>query len=221
MLKCREVREALLKADQDNIDRLKWQAIEVHATGCNDCRPYLLWLRRVDKAIQEQDIPAPTQDFEARVMARATGAGWSTPGWKVSAAVAAALVLGVVIGMGVDRQAVQPATQPEIASASQPATHAVEPRKQTVRLAFNARQSLEDVQLTIELPANVELQAFPGRRALSWQVSLKPGENVIALPLRIIYPQPGELLAHLDDGQHRKTFRTKIPVMDKTQEPSS
>ncbi|BES69813.1 hypothetical protein RE428_08310 [Marinobacter nanhaiticus D15-8W] len=221
MMKCREVRETLLAADQEQVDRLKWQAAETHAKGCKECRPYLLWLQRLDEGLREQDIPPPTEDFEARVMARATGTGGVVSGWKTGAAIAAALVLGIVIGTGVERQSAQPAAQPGMAAVSQPATQTAEPRKQTVRLAFNARQSLDDVRLTIELPPNVELQAFPGRRALSWQVSLKPGENVIALPLRIIYPQPGELLAHLDDGQHRKTFRTQIPAMDKTQEPSS
>lgn len=210
MMTCRQVRETLTLNEREAIAPVTWRAIEAHVAGCAACKQHLQWLELVDDGLQRQVIPPPRDDFEQRVMAMAVGGSAASrqlkTRWKTSAAIAATLVIGIVIGLGLGRQSSQQAQVPDVAAVSHDET-----REQTVRLAFNARQNLNDVQLTIELPPNVELKAFPGRRVLSWDVSLKSGENVIALPLRVIYPQRGELLAHLDNGQHRKTFRAPIP----------
>lgn len=85
------------------------------------------------------------------------------------------------------------------------------PEVRQVRLAFSSAEPLENVRLTLELPDNVELEPFPGRHSLSWHVDLDAGDNVLTLPLRVLYPAEAELVARLDDGNRQKTFRTSIP----------
>ena len=96
-------------------------------------------------------------------------------------------------------------------AAEESANGIAEPVEKTVRLAFRSGEALENVTLTLELPPNVELASWPGHRELSWQVSLNAGENVLSLPLKLLFPGAGELVARLDTGDRQKTFRAPIP----------
>lgn len=233
---CREYRELLVPYLLNELSANQAARMEQHVAGCADCATGLA----NEKALQSTfagryAIPDPSPDFETRVLAaasaRANGGsvhrGWSTP--VVGGAIAAALALGIALGVGLKPGAdtSQPAvatTQSEVSEPSVSASPvANEPVIQTVRLAFSSGQPLEDVTLTLELPANVELATFPGRQQLSWKVDLEQGENVLALPLRVLFPGAGDLVAHIDDGQRQKTFRAAIPGQvraDKT-EPAS
>ena len=132
------------------------------------------------------------------------------------------LALGIFIGMQVGPA--DTGLPEDIADASgQTATESVsEPESgaelKTVRLAFNSRKAMDNVTLTLELPPNAELAPFPGRQTISWTVDLKQGDNVLALPINVLFPGSGKLVAHLDDGTRRKTFSTAIPG---NMEPSS
>lgn len=206
-------------------------ALEAHLATCQRCYLRQVWEQRITDELQRETIPAPTADFESRVLAAATGRGQrrrvASP--VVGGAIAAALALAVVTASLWTPDQQQPAnlagaSGPEAATETGAPTVA-EPaaawsREQTVRLAFTSGSKLDNVSLTLELPPNVELARFPGHHELTWQVNLKPGDNVIALPLRIAYPEPGELVAHLDDGKNRKTFRAAIPGLERPeQEP--
>ncbi|MBS3805196.1 MAG: zf-HC2 domain-containing protein [Oleiphilaceae bacterium] len=232
MTTCRQAHEFIeLHTAGDALPPEDSRALEEHVASCRPCALRLRWQKRIQSELRHQAVPAPSADFESRVLAAAMGrktdrsSGWRS-GPVIGAAIAASFALGVFLTGGFDRS--EPSSQVLADNEhSQPVTLAEsgaaqdEPREQTVRLAFTAASELDDVSLTLELPANVELARFPGHRQLSWQVDLKAGENVIALPLRIIYPEAGELVAHLDDGARRKTFRTHIPGIDKPdQEPS-
>ena len=92
-----------------------------------------------------------------------------------------------------------------------------------VRLAFSSREALDGVTLTVELPPHVEVASYPGHQKLSWKVDLDKGENVVNLPLNILFSGEGDLVAHLDDGRRTKTFRTSLDRAEgkAAQEPSS
>lgn len=201
-------------------------ALEAHLATCQRCYLRQVWEQRITAELQREKIPEPSADFESRVLAAATGRGrlrWTTRP-LVGGAVAAALALAVVTASlwAPDQQpaSLADASGPEPA-AEMAATTQAESREQTVRLAFTSGSRLDNVSLTLELPPNVELARFPGHHQLTWQVDLEPGDNVISLPLRIAYPEAGELVAHLDDGKKRKTFRAPIPGLETSeQEPS-
>ncbi|MGM0570735.1 anti-sigma factor family protein [Marinobacter sp.] len=195
-------------------------ALERHLAGCPPCARRLRWHQRItDELANQAPVPEPSADFEARVLAAATGRvnpharrRWLAP--VAGSAVAAALVLGLALGAGIWTGA--PGT-PEQASSDEWVVPPV-PREQTVKLAFTSGSELDNVSLTLELPAHVELARFPGHQTLTWQVDLKPGDNVIALPLRIAYPEAGEIIARLDDGRNTRTFRAAIPGIGKSEE---
>ncbi|MBR9871143.1 MAG: anti-sigma factor [Gammaproteobacteria bacterium] len=194
-----------------------------HADTCTACARALRAAQELQAGLQGMAIPEPTRDFESRVLAAATGGEsktgnrhWHIPAW--SGAIAAALVVGVFIGGELSTPT--PENQPVVAqeSVSSVGTTGTTPKQQTVKLAFNSHEAVENVTLTLELPPNMELTPFPGRHRVSWKVDLKPGDNLLALPLNVLFPGAGTLVAHLDDGNKRKTFRADI---GKTKEPST
>ncbi|MFW5825788.1 MAG: anti-sigma factor family protein [Marinobacter sp.] len=200
-------------------------ALERHLAGCPRCAGRLRWQQRItDELVRQGSVPEPSADFESRVLAVATGRNSATRRWMApvtGGAVAAVLVLGLALGTG-HWSGVPGAPEQASTDEADQSLVAPGPREQTVRLAFTSRSQLDDVSLTLELPPHVELARFPGHHKLTWQVDLKPGDNVIALPLRIAYPEAGEIVAHLDDGRNSKTFRAPIPGVGETdREPSS
>lgn len=203
--------------------------LEAHLAECQACSGRLTAERGFLDALRSQAVPSPSVDFESRVLAAAARGATATPAWRypvVGGAIAAALALGLFIGMpwqpeqmGSDRLAeADSAGGAPVAVDAADALPAFEPRDQTVRLAFHSGRAMEDVTLTLELPPNVELSSFPGRHHLSWRVSLKEGDNVLSLPLKVLFPGESTLVAHLDDGTSQKTFRAPI---DDGKEPAS
>ncbi len=85
---------------------------------------------------------------------------------------------------------------------------------QTVRLLFEAPAAIEQASLSIHLPEHLRLQGYPDQRELSWQTSLQPGQNILALPVQAIRQGQGELVTRLSFGgetqTHRVTLKTRL-----------
>lgn len=226
IMTCSEIRDELIAyAAGEELDEQARSAVEAHVRACPDCERRLRWETRVQQSVSEEAaIPDPSADFESRVLAAATGRADADTGgvWKqrsiIGGAVAAALVVGVFVGSGMQggTDSAPVAEQTESVEAEP-----VWSREETVKLAFDTKSRLNDVSLTIELPPHVEVTRFPGHRRLTWQVDMEPGKNVIALPLRIAYPEGGEIVAHLGKGSKRRTFVAPLPgLTNEKQEPA-
>ena len=139
-------------------------------------------------------------------------------------AIAAALVVGIALGFGWNSDR-EPETDLATGVPETGVEHSLvaEPVARNVRLAFSSREALDGVTLTVELPPHVEVASYPGHQKLSWKVDLDKGENVVNLPLNILFSGEGDLVAHLDDGRRTKTFRTSLDRAEGKagQEPSS
>lgn len=242
-MSCRECQANLVPYIMSELTAEQASRVKEHVAECNRCAARLAQETTLKAAlVAGQRIPEPSPGFEARVLAAARnqGAGggsqraWSTP--VVGGAIAAALALGIALGVGLKSGSDMDPGVPvaDTGGESQSvATRADDPQPagedsgetvlvnqdaaiQTVRLAFSSREALNNVTLTLELPPNVELATYPGHQQLSWKVDLQAGENVLALPLKVLFPGAGELVAHLDDGHRQKTFRTSIPSVPQT-----
>ncbi|MCK2148272.1 zf-HC2 domain-containing protein [Marinobacter alexandrii] len=188
-----------------------------HAASCDDCAMALATAQYIAEQLAGDRAPEPDSEFETRILNQATGRtkkSGHSPVW--GGAIAAALAVGVFIG---SQFSSAPPAGTEVADNTPPATTEIaSPQQQTVRVAFSSAQAVENVTLTLELPPNMELAPFPGRHKVSWKVNLKPGDNLLALPVNVLFPGEGTLVAHLGDGEKRKTFKTDI---GKLMEPSS
>ncbi|WP_227519202.1 anti-sigma factor family protein [Marinobacter sp. es.042] len=218
-MSCNEIRVDLPAYINNELSAPARDRVQEHIAGCPACSKWFASERALNRALQEQfSVPAPSPDFQNRVLSSALGAGSPQSGWSHGAlggAIAAALALGIGLGVFSTPGIVTDDADPTVAlsenAAEGLATGIAHPVERTVRLAFHSGEALENVTLTLELPPNVEVASWPGQRELSWQVSLDAGENVLSLPLNLLFPGSGELVARLDTGDRHKTFRAPIP----------
>lgn len=220
-MNCIEFRKDVDAMAAGEVTEVTEVAMRAHLKSCEACAVALATATYIAQQVAADRAPEPDSDFEARILGRAMAPDkaalkrrWTTPAW--SSAVAAALLVGAFIGAQFTQTS---PTGPELAETARPeAVTTSGSTQKTVRLAFTSTEALEDVTLTLELPPNMELTPFPGRHRVSWKVNLKPGDNLLALPVNVLFPGEGTLVAHLGEGNKRKTFRTDI---GKETEPSS
>jgi len=203
-MNCNEVITRIEDYCDGALDAGDSQAVDQHLEGCESCYRKVRAERRWRLMLAEP-VSEPDSGFEQRMLQAAHGGGdarrrWTTP--VVGAAMAACLVGGLFLGQWLpsesgpaDSGVVGPVASQEI---------------QTVRLAFDSGEALQNVTLTLELPPHAELASMPGERRISWQVDLEKGENRLALPLRTLFPGEGELVARVQHGEQTKTFRAPI-----------
>jgi hypothetical protein len=80
-------------------------------------------------------------------------------------------------------------------------------QSQPVRLMFDAETDIQQAELSVELPDNVRLAGYPGRKKLSWQTRLHKGQNVLELPVEATSEGRGGLRTQLSYNNKIKTFQ--------------
>src|SRR5690554_152782 len=212
-MSCRQIRSQLPEYVRGQLPADESQAVLAHLEDCASCQQHEAFERSLMSEMASRcKVPEPSPGFEARVFGQLPASGSNRKvhvAW--GGAVAAALVLGLVLGQGGGK----PGLEPEVAATDVTEESAdrleMVPVERKVRLAFNAGEALDDVTLTLDLPPHVELSGLPGQHRVSWQVSLVQGDNVLELPLTILFPGAGELIAELDANGRQKVFRAMVP----------
>ena len=231
---CIECKDNLPSWIRGELSAAQASRIEQHIAVCKSCSIAAHNEKAILASLRaSQAVPAPSYGFEERMLAVATDQSGRSPGrvsphgWSTSmagGAIAAALVVGIALGFGWNSDR-EPETDLATGVPQTGGEHSLvaEPVARNVRLAFSSREALDGVTLTVELPPHVEVASYPGHQKLSWKVDLDKGENVVNLPLNILFSGEGDLVAHLDDGRRTKTFRTSLDRAEGKagQEPSS
>lgn len=208
-MSCRKIRSQLPDYVRMLLPEVQSREVQVHLEACSDCRRNC----RIESALMAEmadryEVEPPGADFETRVFHHLPASGGRGVHVVWGGAVAAALALGLFLGQVNLWEHPEPPASERGVAVSEPVLAPVE---RTVRLAFTAGEALDDVTLTLSLPPHVELTGLPGQHQVRWQVSLEQGDNVLSLPLRILFPGTGELVAELDAEGRQKVFRAPIP----------
>jgi hypothetical protein len=211
-MSCRQIQSQLPDYVRGQLPADESQVVRVHLESCAPCQQHEAFERSLMSELASRcRLPEPSPGFENRVFGQLPAQASNRKvhlAW--GGAVAAALVLGLMLGQGGGK----PGLEPEVAATDlteEAAPSEMVPVERTVRLAFNAGEALDDVTLTLDLPPHVELSGLPGQHRVSWQVSLVQGDNVLELPLTILFPGAGELIAELDANGRQKVFRAMVP----------
>jgi putative zinc finger protein len=211
---CRQFHQLVDRLVVGDLPPHEQDELREHAAACPDCAELWEIEKHLNAGITAQGIPEPSKDFESRIRNLALSeqkpsisGSWAKP--VMGSAIAATLAMGLFFGMQMTQTgADQP--KPELASTNVQ-NEKTAPQSKSVRLAFNSPTAMDNVTLTLEMPAHAELTPFPGRQTVSWKVDLKAGDNILNLPVNVLFPGSGKLVAHLDNGTRRKTFTTPIP----------
>jgi len=160
------------------------------------------------EALRSLPVEPASPGFAAGALARARrervrpGRGAFVAGFSSAAAIA--LVIWAVAG-----QVSGPTGLDETAGV-----RLVLAEQRDVNLVFDVPEAIRGAELSMQLPANVELAGFPDRRTLTWRTDLARGRNVLTLPVVGHSRTDGELIARISYGDKAKQFRVRLTVED-------
>lgn len=179
-------------------------AFEQHVSDCVECSGKLEIDKSLLSGLQDLPIPEPSSSFQQRVFSEVRRqhkvSHQHNHGYKFTTGFATAAVAGLAIWFVssvyvLDTQI----EQPQMISLAMNQT-------QTVRLVLDSHKDIDQVKLSIDLPDNMQLDGYPGRRVVAWQTNLQKGQNILALPIMAVEQGQGELFAQLSYGDTVKTF---------------
>jgi hypothetical protein len=129
----------------------------------------------------------------------------------VGLATAAVLLLAVGMGLGLKIAADKPFDAgPQVVLAAQPIQ--IGPTAERVGLMFRTTDALHDASISVWLPEGVQIAGRPDVRHLSWHTDLKPGPNLLELPLEATGSHGGTLVVRLSQGSLVRTLEIPIAV---------
>ncbi len=207
MMKCTDVQTQLDDYLDGSLSADEQKAIDAHIAHCDVCRQELQAVKALREALHSLPVEEASPDFEEKVFATVrshygTGKKPATGRFVAGFATAMAASLALWFASTVYMPGLETGDSPVISLAVNQA--------QTVKLVFEAPTELADVTLSVQLPENIELEGYSGRRQLAWQTTLSKGQNVLALPVIAIGSGEGELVAQLKYGDKTRRFHLVV-----------
>ncbi len=172
-MNCTEFRENLEEALDKQLDEVRSRALWAHAAECADCRAHREAVEKLRQSLRGLAEEEPPFGLTPRVLARAREARHRRNRHWLGGALAAGLAFGIALGVWL----------PHEPSGNENSVAATEQRTVTVRV--RSSRDLPEAELTVRLPAHVEIQGYPGQRELHWRTELSEGDNWLELPLRV------------------------------------
>ena len=187
-----------------------------HLERCAACRAELEELRTLRQLLARLPASSPRPGVLERMLEIAVQGPappaplWRRPVWfRAGLAAAAVLLLAVGFTLGMHIAGHGP-LGPQVILAAQPVQ--LGPTVQRVGLMFRASDSLQDASISVWLPDDVQIAGRPNARHLSWRTDLKPGANLLELPLLATGTHSGTLVVRLSQGSLVRTLEVPIVV---------
>ncbi len=177
---------------------------------------------QLDALLRRHQVPAPSADFEERVLAKAhqaTAAGgrqrtyWQAFGSGAIAASLAALTLWLTLSPGSPGEAPSqiPGQMPAVAQIQM-----TEHQTRQLQLVFDSRTSTE-ATVSIELADNLQLSGFGNQRHIEWRTELVEGRNLLELPVELLDANDSMVRVALrDDSDRMQAMEIKIQSIPPT-----
>ena len=194
---------------QSNAEELL--VFEDHVSHCTECAQKLEIAKSLAVGLQNQPLPPHTEKFKQRTFAKVRRQYKDEKrrdhAYSFAKSFATAGVASLAIWFSYSLYT--PGTyidQPQmiVVAMNQP---------QIVSLIFDSHADIQQAKLRIDLPDNMQLDGYPGRRELTWQTSLKKGQNILDLPIMAIRLGQGELLAQLNYDGTVKILRVVLKTI--------
>ncbi len=210
-MNCQEARQNINDLEGNTLNRLETRELQAHLAGCGRCCQEYDQEKRLLAALRTLPVPPPSKDFVSRSFALAR-AGHQEKKRSRSAislwggAVAAGVALWLMV-----------------AGAPGPITPEDErPGRQTISLKINEQRLVQvmvnvprdmlQAALVIELPPQLEVAGFPGRREIEWTTDLRKGRNLLNLPLIAKSGGMAELITHIHHENKSKMLSLVMQV---------
>lgn len=197
------------------LPQLQREAFERHLNVCAGCRQRLSREQVLRADLKAMPVPAPSAGFAERVLRQAAESNVShhhRHGFVTGfgSALVAGLALWVVVGLFPDPQGVAPEGTGPLQTVSIVLNALNE--EQDVTLVFNAERVVLGARISIELPDNVAIAGYPGRKRLEWNTDLAKGSNLLRLPVIATGMDAGQLIAHIEHDNKVTTLKIQLEV---------
>jgi len=203
-MNCKLISPLIIEHVDGTLDEFQKRAVSTHIKSCKLCKNQVDNERLLQNSLKKlSEIEAPA-DFCKNVFAeieekRSRKTHFFT---GISSAIAASMVFWLVFAPLQQVQQAQPQNAPR--------QHAIEIAVndiENIRLSFEAPDNFKQVTLTVNLPEQIELKGFPGKRQISWETSLNSGSNILTLPVLGKTVGEGVVEAKISNSQKSKTFK--------------
>lgn len=208
-MNCKEVLQQLDEYIDGELSTFQGRSLQTHLKNCDHCSQIYNQAIQLLDTLNNLSVPPARKGFEERMLTflkqdetekQSSNKHWFATGF--STAIAASFALWMIFS---------PVSTYVPGSKDSLKVVTLEIQQQRkIDLVFNIKNDLHNVILTLELPANIQVAGYPGKRKLQWTTSFKKGANRLALPLIATKAQNGILIASLLKEGKTKTFRVRI-----------
>ncbi len=183
---------------------------EVHGGDCSVCSAALGRRRELRERLRSIPVPPAESGFLDSVVGqtivetqRNESRFWLSAG--IGGAVAASVVAWLVLALPAGLPTPRPSMDLETVSITLNT-------EKTFRLTFESERELQSASLTVQLPDGAEIVGYEGRNSVRWSTDIRPGTNVLELPVVVRSGNGGPVLAKIEHEGKEKAFRFAIEV---------
>jgi predicted anti-sigma-YlaC factor YlaD len=211
-MNCQQIESQLDAYLDAELDAESIAGIDRHIADCDDCAGLMQTARSLRDALASLPVAGPSPEFFDRALQTAMAeqqAAKLPARHRVLGAIAASVAVITLASFLVHD--IDDPQVPTGAGVAQVAMAVEETR--TINLVFAAADNLDDVSLTVALPAGIELASYPGQQEIRWTTRMQSGNNILPLELVALSGSGGEIVATLRQNGKEKIFRVNIAVV--------
>ena len=210
-MNCDQYHENLDQFLDDELEAALLTEFQAHTQDCNDCSNVLSRKKDLRQALKSMPLPSPEEGFLESVVEHALVTThrnekrfWSSAG--IGGAIAAGVIGWMVLSLPADLPQVTDPTQLDTVTISLNV-------EKTVKLTFNSSRELQAATLSLQLPAGVEVVGYEGRTSVRWRTTVKPGTNILELPIIVRSGNGGAILARVEHEGKQQSFEFAVTVI--------
>jgi hypothetical protein len=188
----------------DALSAADTEAVSKHCISCECCADRLEQLRLQRELIRSLPVPPASDSFEKRVIQKAVRQAPPAVHRQfrynsLYVAAAASILIALVLWLGLFKDTMVNDKTQYVATVGDAV--------RTINVAIDSDETLEAVDLRVELSDNLELAGYGSKKAISWTAPLQKGVNVISLPVVGIAQGKGDITTRVRLNGKEKIMR--------------
>ena len=210
-MNCDQYQENLDRFLDDELEEALLSQLQAHLPSCNACAEVLRRKKDLRQALKSMPFPPPEDGFldavvEQTLIRTHRNEAWFWSSAGVGGAVAAGVIAWLVLAL--------PADLPHGADPALLDTVTISLNvEKTFRVSFESARELQAATLSVRLPAGVEVVGYEGRDSVRWTTLIKPGTNILELPIIVRFGDGGVIVARIEHEGKKKSFEFDVAVI--------
>jgi len=202
-MECGEVNNLLQDLIDGKLISTDARSVFDHHKKCPSCAEQYTDALAVIEILRDVRVAPSSPGFSTRVIEHATRSANTVPvrlPSYVASGIAASLIAFFVLVSSFFNPVVEDQSMPIVLMGS---------GVQTIKVAIDSGQSLDSVELNIDISDNLALAGYGSQKSISWNSKLSQGVNVIALPVSAIALGDGIITTRVRLNGEEKVFIIK------------